>query len=127
MIVVGCRRQNVRRFFIRPPFWGSLALGELERGPAKRPTPLPPDSVTDYTPDLIGGVSFLVGSARPRFGHGAVYHFKNFLDTPNVIRNASLHGRCDPQRLVNPGKILVHKVDCDSRHMVFHFLAESVC
>jgi hypothetical protein len=50
-----------------------------------------------------------------------------FFDAPYVICDASFHRGRDPQRFVNPNKIVVHEVDCDRRSVIRGLLAERVC
>ncbi|MBI4458595.1 MAG: hypothetical protein HY648_00880 [Acidobacteria bacterium] len=44
----------------------------------------------------------------------------------NMIRFASSYGRNDPQNLMNPGEIVVHVENRNSRRVVLNLLAESV-
>ena len=43
-------------------------------------------------------------------------HRDDFFHAPNMVGNTRFHRRSNPQRLMNPGKIVVHKV---RRHGVF--------
>jgi len=60
-------------------------------------------------------------------------HFKklsdqsgNLFQRPNMIRNARLHCRCNPQRLVNPAEVVIHEIKSRGEEMVFNLLTESV-
>jgi hypothetical protein len=50
-----------------------------------------------------------------------VYHF------PKAIRYASGHCRANPQRLVKPDEIVIHRVQRDRARVVFDLLRERVC
>ncbi|MGH9497602.1 MAG: hypothetical protein ACRD3L_00515 [Terriglobales bacterium] len=44
-----------------------------------------------------------------------------------MVAQASSHRRGDPQRFVDSGEIVIHRVDSDHRGVILDFLAESVC
>jgi hypothetical protein len=44
-----------------------------------------------------------------------------------MIGQPSLHRWRNPQRLVHPTEIIIHKPECDRSRMVFHLLGEGIC
>jgi hypothetical protein len=48
-------------------------------------------------------------------------------NSPQPISNANLHYGTDFQCLVNPGKIVMSKMQRNSRFEIFHLLAECIC
>ena len=55
-------------------------------------------------------------------GSVSVCQPRDFLIAPNVIGNSSSHRWRDPQRLVNPSKVVVDKVQRHGSGVVFHLL-----
>ena len=43
-----------------------------------------------------------------------------------MVRNTRFHGRGNPQRLVNPGEVVVHEVEADRVRVVLDLLGEAV-
>lgn len=54
------------------------------------------------------------------------YLINDFFDCPDVIGHSSFHCRCNPERPVNPSKIVVHKVESNAIGVILNFLAESI-
>jgi len=48
------------------------------------------------------------------------------LQIPNVVGKSGLHGRSNPQRLVNPAEVVMHEIDRQRVRVVFHLFAKGV-
>ena len=46
----------------------------------------------------------------------------NFGERPDVVSDPSFHRRRDPERLVNPGEVVMHEVERDGCLVVVHLL-----
>ena len=57
---------------------------------------------------------------------GFIEQVTDFLDRPNMVRDAGFHRWRDAQGLVNPAEVVVHEVERDSVCVVLNFLRERV-